>query len=211
MQAPAQRHASFSNRWIALADGRRLARCGAMSFFYFAFGSNMLPTRLQRRCASARFVDCAKAAGFDVEFSKVSRDGSGKATLVRAEHAVTLGALFEIADSDRNALDEAEGAGAGYDRDDHFGVELAGTGESMPATTYIATAIDRRLKPYDWYLALVIAGARHHGLDEDYLTRLHAFAHTVDPRDDRGSRLDALAALQAHGFPDYRSLLGRSR
>ena len=147
-------------------------------------------------------------AGFDLEFSKVSNDGSGKATLFRADYAVTPGALFEIAYSNLNALDRAEGVGVGYDRDDHFGVEIAGTGERVTATTYLANAIDRRLKPYDWYLALVIAGAHHHALSEQHLARLQAFDHWVDPREDRATRLDALAALQAHGFKGYQSLLG---
>jgi hypothetical protein len=118
-----------------------------MSFLYFAYGSNMLPARIQGRCASARFVDRAEVAGFDLEFSKVSNDGSGKATLFGADHVCTPGALFEIPLSDLDALDKAEGAGVGYDRDDNLSVEIAGTGECVTATTYLATALDRRLKP----------------------------------------------------------------
>lgn len=34
-----------------------------MTFLYFAYGSNMLPARLQARCGSARVIGAATAAG----------------------------------------------------------------------------------------------------------------------------------------------------
>jgi hypothetical protein len=178
-----------------------------MSFLYFAYGSNMLPARLQGRCKSARLVSRATAAGFGLEFSKVSKDGSGKATLFKAGDAATPGALFEVSDSDLGALDRAEGAGHGYDRHESFAVEVTGSGERLNVRTYIATVIDRCLKPYDWYLALVIAGARLHAFSDGYQTRLRAIDYVADLQSDRGERVEALEALQIEGFTDYRSLL----
>lgn len=175
-----------------------------MGFLYFAYGSNMLPRRLMARCPSARVVGRATAAGYDLDFSKVSKDRSGKATLVAAE-AKARGVLFEIANADLADLDRAEGNG--YHRDDHFEVEIPEDGQRLSATTYIATAIDGQLKPYDWYLALVIAGAKFHSLGEEYLTRLRRFRHEIDADEKRESRLQALSALRADGISDYRSLL----
>ena len=192
---------------LGLKGSNELAEGLPMTFLYFAYGSNMLPARLQRRCSSARFVGCGEAAGWDLEFSKVSNDESGKATMFSSDDALTPGALFEIADSDLDALDTVEGAGAGYDRDDHFGVAIAGTNQPVMAKTYLASAIDRRLKPYDWYLALVIAGASFHAFSEGYLTRLQGIDHLTDAQSDRRTRLDALAALQVHGFTNYQTLL----
>jgi cation transport regulator ChaC len=175
-----------------------------MRFVYFAYGSNMLPERLSARCPSARVVGHAAAAGYVLEFSKISRDGSGKATLVVGE-GKARGVLFEIANTDRADLDRAEGKG--YARDDQFEVETATDGQRIRATTYVASAIDRQLKPYDWYLALVIAGAEYHSLGPEYLMGLRARAYRVDLHEDRESRLDALAALKAHGHLDYRLLV----
>jgi ketosteroid isomerase-like protein len=175
-----------------------------MGFLYFAYGSNMLPKRLLARCPSARVVGHAAAAGYDLEFSKISKDGSGKATLVVAE-GTARGALFEIANTDRADLDRAEGKG--YVRDDQFQVERTADGQLVRATTYVASAIDRQLKPYDWYLALVIAGAEYHSLGQEYLTRLRRFRHEIDADEKRESRLQALSALRADGISDYRSLL----
>ena len=49
--------------------------------------------------------------------------------------------------------------------------------------------------PYDWYLALIIAGARQGGLPEAYIQAVEATAFDVDGEEDRGTRQEALAAL----------------
>src|SRR5690625_2321150 len=128
------------------------------NFLYFAYGSNMLPERLQARCVSARFISLARVADYDIVFSKPSGDGSAKATLVKKGGASTPGVLFAIARYDLPALDRAEGAGSGYKRIDSFTLEDR-TGALVTATTYIASendiayGKDPSLKPYDWYLA----------------------------------------------------------
>ncbi len=117
----------------------------------------------------------------------------------------TPGILFEIALDERSSLDRAEAAGVGYDRTDAFPVTLE-NGEIASVTSYLATAIDYSLLPHDWYLALVIAGARHHGLDEAHIDRLRKLPYSVDGKTDRGTRLNALKALEAEGFLDLTRL-----
>ena len=91
-------------------------------FTYFAYGSNMLTERLRQRCRGAKAVDVAVASGYILEFSKESIDNSGKATLVISTEPKrqVFGVLFEIGLDDRLELDEAEGKGSGYDRNDEF-------------------------------------------------------------------------------------------
>ena len=183
-----------------------------MSFLYFAYGSNMLPARLLARCPSARTLGLAYTRGYSLAFSKKSRDGSSKATLVAEAEKVTPGVLFEIGLSEKAALDRAEGAGQGYDRIDNFPVFAANVDQpTHVATTYLATSHDAALKPYDWYLALVIAGAQHHRLGEDDIERLRQVVFVVDLDTDRPSRRDALAALTDTGIADYRALLSDQR
>lgn len=177
-----------------------------MTFLYFAYGSNMLPARLRARCPSARIAGTGAAVGFDLAFSKASKDGSGKATLTAAADAVTPGVLFEIASAELQALDRAEGVGSGYERLDDFTVTNGATGASVSVATYRATATDHALLPYDWYLALVIAGARCHGLGAGHIERLLQTRYLVDPDGDRAGRRDAVNALLSEGFDDYRSL-----
>ena len=80
-----------------------------MTFFYFAYGSNMLPTRLLGRCPSAKAVGLGVARAWSLEFSKASKDGSGKATLVAAPNSAIPGVIFEIDLSEREQLDQHEG------------------------------------------------------------------------------------------------------
>lgn len=177
-----------------------------MTFLYFAYGSNMLTARLRARCPSARIAGAGAAMGFDLAFSKASKDGSGKATLIAAADAVTPGVLFEIARAELRALDRAEGLGSGYERLDDFTIRHAATGASVSVTTYRATATDHALMPYDWYLALVIAGARRHDLDVGHIDRLLQIQYLVDPDRDRAGRREAMSALLSEGIDDYQRL-----
>ena len=130
-----------------------------MTFLYFAYGSNMLTERLcaDKRCVSARALGVAYADGHKLEFSKLSKDGSGKGALVRSEGARAYGVLFEIDDGDLRALDREEGRGYGYERKEDFVVRFADTAELVTAKTYLATRHDPSLRPFDWYLALIVA------------------------------------------------------
>lgn len=182
-----------------------------MSFLYLAYGSNMLTERLRRRCPSARQVGTALIADHGLEFTKPSLDQSGKATLVAdaSQGARTQGVLFEIRKSDLSSLDKAEGAGQGYDRLDAFEVLLAGTNEQVAATTYLATETKSHLKPYDWYLALVIAGAHEHRLDPAHIEMLGRTEYRMDDHSARPGRTEAMEVLAAHGHADHYRLLGR--
>ena len=173
-----------------------------MSFLYFAYGSNMLPARLQARCSTARVIGTATAAGYEIEFTKPGKDGSGKATLVRSvvHNAATPGTLFEIEKSELHFLDHAESAGLGYERDNDFHVTLAATGETTAVTTYLAIMNDPDLEPFDWYLALILAGSSHHSLPHEHHQRLQARSYVVDLDHSRDGRTEALRALSHHGY-----------
>ncbi|MCE2510119.1 MAG: gamma-glutamylcyclotransferase [Alphaproteobacteria bacterium] len=180
-----------------------------MRFHYFAYGSNMLTARLRARCPSARPVGRAEVADFALAFNKRGRDDSGKATLARSTqgHPRSYGVLFEMDAAELGQLDRIEGVDKGYERKDAFAVRLLDGGGTVHARTYRATLTDDRLKPYDWYLALVIAGAREHRLDAAYVATLRRVAFATDPQPARPGRKAAIGALAAAGIADYRALL----
>ena len=180
---------------------------GPVTFCYFAYGSNMLTERLRARCPSATATGRAFADGAVIEFSKRSKDNSGKATLRKKAGGRTPGVLFEIPKAELDDLDTHEGVGKGYQRCDAFRVRLIDGDGFATAVTYLATGRDSSLLPYDWYLALVIAGARQHGLGEAHLTSLRCMAYLPDPNDSRKTRIEAIGVLTAAGFPEYRKLL----
>ena len=174
------------------------------SFLYFAYGSNMLTERLHVRAPSARPLGGVAARGFTLSFSKRSVDGSAKATLVASSDAAAAvpGVLFEIARSDLPRLDAVEGTGKGYDRHDAFAVARIADGGEATVTTYVAPphARDERLQPYDWYLALTLAGAMQHGLPEAHIAALRRIVARPDPEPLRQMRQEALAVLRLAGF-----------
>ena len=161
------------------------------------------------RCPTAQAIGIASAAGYALEFCKPSIDKSGKATLIsskRIEDEV-IGVLFEIDNGDRCALNKAEGED--YNRCDKFSVTLLPDGKQTQVTTYIASAcaVNDSLKPYDWYLALVIQGAIQHKLPKAYIARLREFAYKTDLKLDCETRKRALRALTRAGVQDYKKIL----
>ncbi len=175
------------------------------TFTYFAYGSNMLLERLQKRCKTANFLGVAVTHGYTLAFSKKSKiDGSGKATIaITANDDTALyGALFEIDLSERLSLNKFEGPD--YDSKDEFVVRRVDNDEELTVTTYIAKhdAIEKNLMPYDWYKQLIVAGAWQGKFPDFYLVRMNAIESIPDPCPERTKRKEALAVLKESGWLD---------
>lgn len=166
---------------------------------YFAYGSNMLTERLQDRVSSVANPRPLELRGHRLRFHKKSCDGSGKCNIVETacDADVVHGVLFELDDDQMCTLDYHEGVGYGYRRDE-ITVSLDGSG--IKASVYVAekNAIDDALRPYRWYLDLVIAGAEQHRLPHQHVAGLRAVPFTDDPKPNRKTRLEALAALRKY-------------
>ncbi|HUW74290.1 MAG TPA: gamma-glutamylcyclotransferase family protein [Methyloceanibacter sp.] len=186
----------------AQATSRRMTVLGG-SFLFFAYGSNMLTDRLRERCPDARPLGAAIARGYVLSFSKRSRDGSSKATLLTAADGAkqdAYGVLFEIPLGQRRRLDKAEDHDKGYQREDAFVVVSSTGGKKIAASTYLARseAHDENLLPYDWYRALIVAGALEHELPESYVAALRDAVVRADP--DAKRREKNLLLLQRSGY-----------
>jgi|KBSMisStandDraft_5_1062788.scaffolds.fasta_scaffold45188_6 gamma-glutamylcyclotransferase len=147
---------------------------------YFAYGSNMLWQRIRARVPSARPLGGAILHGHRLAWHKSGRDGSGKCDVVpiaEAGHAVH-GVLYEILAAEKPALDLAEGLGVDYDEKQ---VEVETRTGPVTAWVYLAMRTDPTVQPYAWYKAIVLAGAREHGLPDEYIARLDAALPIDDP------------------------------
>ncbi|WP_170207075.1 gamma-glutamylcyclotransferase family protein [Roseinatronobacter monicus] len=184
---------------------QHLWRTHLMTFHYFAYGSNMLPARFINRCRSAKLIGTGIARDFRLDFTKQSKDGSGKAALRAAPGAHVPGVIFEVDLAERSTLDQHEGFG--YRREDAFVVEDSVPGSTRMTNTYLATLSDPQVKPFDWYLATVIAGAMFHKMDDAHVAALRGIAFIEDTDKERKTRAAAIAAMHAHGIDDYRTLL----
>jgi hypothetical protein len=174
------------------------------TFLYFAYGSNMLAPRIERRCPSARMIGRASAAGYRLVWDKAGRDGSGKAGMIPDPESLVEGVLYEIAADERRNLDvfeDAVGDDPGYRPAEDFAFDAAAGGK-VRALAYLPVAARRRpgLLPYDWYKALVVAGAVQHAFPADYVAQLESVAAISDPETGLPKRGEALDVLRAAGF-----------
>lgn len=159
------------------------------SFLYFAYGSNLLKARLQERTPSAFVLGTATLPGHRLAWHKRGQDGSAKCDVVGAyesdAQALVFGVLYRIDEEERSLLDEAEGLGNGYDA---VQVTVWRGDVAQTAMTYKATSIDSSLHPYDWYKALVLAGALHHQFPAHYLRSIDSIEAKPDADPLRAAR-----------------------
>lgn len=160
---------------------------------YFAYGSNMSLPRLRERVPSAERIGVFALAEHVLKFHKIStRDGSGKcdAHCTGNPNDFVIGALFEISDIEKMALDKVEGLGDGYQEktvqlsDDQGGI--------VEAVTYYATNTDSSLKPYSWYLNHVVYGAKETGVPPNYLRTIESTKSIDDLDKNRDARERAI-------------------
>lgn len=153
-----------------------------MTCLVFAYGSNLCHERLLNRVESAVALDIGSLQGYQLTFHKRGIDGSAKADAIytgQTGHA-TWGVVFRIAKEHKSVLDDFEFVGIGYDS---VKVDIAlAAGGHVQAWTYLArpTAIEKGLKPYAWYKAFMVHGARQHGLPAKYVELLEDIDATPD-------------------------------
>lgn len=138
--------------------------------------------RLRERVPSSERIGVFTLAEHSLRFHKVSnKDGSGKcdALFTGNPEDYVIGALFEISDSEKDALDRAEGLGYGYQEKKVFVCNEQE--KSLEAVTYYATNTDPTLLPYSWYLHHVIYGAKETGVPTAYLDVIKATRCEEDP------------------------------
>lgn len=147
--------------------------------------------RLHERVRWATPAGIGKLSGHALRWDKRSRDGSGKcdAEATGRDSDVVWGVLFEIDVSTKPDLDRAVGLGRGYAEKE---VDVATSGGVVKSTLYYATDKDSSLRPYDWYKTVVIAGAREHGLPQDYVLGLEAALSVADPDAKRAAANEKL-------------------
>ena len=144
--------------------------------------------RLSARAPSARALGTATLHGYQLRFHKIGRDGSGKCDIATSESPAdqVIGVLFDIADSDRAALDHAEDLGRGYTR--RALKVTTDRGSCVEVFTYTALLTDASLRPFDWYLRHVLTGAIEHRLPEEYIAIIRSTETHEDPDQRRRSR-----------------------
>jgi len=151
---------------------------------YFAYGSNLDPQQMTRRCPGATVVGVAELKDHRLTFPLTSHDwGGGVASVSVAHGASVWGVVYELTAEDLASLDGYEHyVGPAnqhnlYDRET-VSVQLVRADDgSFPrrlhAWIYLARSANPA-PPSRRYMEAVLSGARHHRLPAEYVTRLAA-------------------------------------
>ena len=121
--------------------------------------------------------------GFELRFDLPVGPGErGVANVAARAGDVVWGAAYQLSPVDAERLDRTEGVHRGFYQ--RLAVDLrAVKGERIPAFTYSSARGVAGRKPSRRYLGLILAGARLHGLPDDWIARLRALELAVDERD----------------------------
>jgi hypothetical protein len=144
---------------------------------YAAYGSNMDPAQMQRRCPSSPFLGTGWVRGWRLTFGAEDYGWDGAlATLVPDEapeqtQPGVFVALYDLTDADELALDAWEGADSGLYRRVHLRVHTL-TGDVV-AYVYALDAFEGGL-PSARHLGAIADGAEAAGAPTDYVTALRS-------------------------------------
>lgn len=140
--------------------------------YYFAYGSNMDWPQMQRRCPSAKFVCVARLPQFRFAIARHSRlRHCGTANIFPELGSAVWGVVYDVSDADLVIMDGFED---GYERA-FVDVYAANDGKSpCQALVYIAPKEEEVPLPNPEYKRLMVEGARHWQLPQEYQTMLQA-------------------------------------
>jgi gamma-glutamylcyclotransferase (GGCT)/AIG2-like uncharacterized protein YtfP len=152
--------------------------------FYFAYGSNLEPEQMSRRCPGHTVVGLGELRDHRLTFPLTSHDWGGGVASVSVAHGESVwGVVYELSAEQLTALDAYEHyVGPGdqhnlYDRETASVQLVRADDGSFPrrvhAWIYVARAANPS-PPSRRYLDAVLAGARFHKLPAEYVTKLAA-------------------------------------
>jgi len=144
----------------------------------FAYGSNMNWDQMRERCPSSRFVGIAVLRDHKLAFTReAAKRRCGVADVVAEDGAQVWGVVYEITDLDVGKLDASEGFRPGRDKNSYYRREclvLLDGEDQRPLTVsaYFADPQPNPPLPNAAYKNLILSGARHWHLPEEYIRRL---------------------------------------
>jgi gamma-glutamylcyclotransferase (GGCT)/AIG2-like uncharacterized protein YtfP len=161
--------------------------------WHFAYGSNMNRAQMLSRVGNILEEHNAHLPNFELRFNKKVRGGTAGANVQPSPGKTVYGVLYKIDESTFRSLDRYEGVPEHYRR-----IEIqvtpddnpAATAESpaaparpatagrqpIPAQVYIASKIEKGLRPSAQYLKAILDGAGEHSLPAAYIGEIKSAA-----------------------------------
>ena len=140
--------------------------------YYFAYGSNMNPARVEKRQMGFQYVMAGRLSHYRLAFNKrsVKYPGAAAANVMPQQGATTEGVLYQLTVPEQiEMMDPFEGYPRRYDR---VALAVETAREDVLAWVYIANQeyIAEGLHPARWYLDHLLKGREY--LSESYYRQL---------------------------------------
>src|SRR3982074_1839368 len=142
--------------------------------WHFAYGSNMNRRPMLSRVGNILEEHNAHLANFELRFNKKVRGGAAGANVQPAPGKTVYGVLYKIEEGAFRSLDRYEGVPEHYRR-----IEVQVTpdcGQPVPAQIYIASKVEKGLRPSAPYLQAMLDGAGEHNLPASYIGEIKSAA-----------------------------------
>lgn len=142
---------------------------------YFAYGSNMDWGQMQHRCPAAQFLFKATLRDYALAFThqRIQNRG-GAADVVATPNGIVWGVVYNLENTDLPGLYQSEGYQPGRARNSYSPTPVAVHPDDDPNRTINVTtfSVCRKLPPNQQpsreYLDLILTGARHWNLPQNY-------------------------------------------
>ncbi len=137
-----------------------------MRRFYFAFGSNLDESQMQRRCPGAEFISIATLRDHELAFTGTSKTWAGAVATVRPNAgSIVPGVVYLLAPSDWPPLDRYEGVPHLYER---VAVDIHPPGaRPLRSLAYRRTEDLPDAQPYWSYLDTIVQAYETFGFDKE--------------------------------------------
>jgi gamma-glutamylcyclotransferase len=142
--------------------------------WHFAYGSNMNRAQMLSRVGNILEEHNAHLPNFELRFNKKVRGGTAGANVQPAPGKTVYGVLYKIDESTFRSLDRYEGVPEHYRR-----IEIQVTpdgGSPVGAQVYIASKIEKGLRPSAHYLQAILDGAGERSFPADYIGEIKSAA-----------------------------------
>ena len=145
--------------------------------WYFAYGSNLFVDRKEQRTGSIREAIRSRLSGYRFVFNKRAKEGPIYANIVPDESTSVWGVAYLCSPEAFRDMDKCEGVANGHYERIPVKVNQV-SGQTVEAITYVAGEdfVCQPGKPSSEYLDMIIDGARHHEIPEEYIRMIEALA-----------------------------------
>lgn len=146
----------------------------AATAWYFAYASNMNRAQMRSRAGQILEERPGRLENYELAFNKKVRGGTAGANIRPAPGKAVEGILYKINESAFRNLDRFEGAPVHYRR---IQLDIKDRdGKTIAAQAFIATKVEKGLRPAPHYLKTILDGAAEHNLPSEYVEAIRAAA-----------------------------------